>query len=52
MYDRSIADIFNEVYIEGNFVDTPNKKPNIEIWEDLVGDDDISHEEFDRVITN
>ena len=29
-----------------------NNKPNIEIWEDLAGDDEIFHEEFSRVITN
>ena len=29
VYDRAISDRFNEVYIEGNFVDTPNNKPNI-----------------------
>ena len=52
VYDRSIADRFNEVYIEGNFIDTPNNKPNLELWEDLAGDDKIFHEEFARVITN
>ena len=40
------------MYIEGNFIDTPNRKPNIELWEDLVGDNEIFHEEFVRVITN
>ena len=40
------------LYIEGNFIDTPNNKPNIELWEDLAGDDDIFCEEFARVITN
>ena len=29
LYDRGIAEIFNEVYIEANFIDTPNNKPNI-----------------------
>ena len=52
MYDSAIAERLNEVYIEGNFIDTPNNKPNIEIWEDLAGDDEIFHEEFARVITN
>ena len=42
----------DEVYIEVNFIDTPKKKTNIEIWEDLTGDDEILHEEFARVITN
>ena len=28
------------------------KKPNIELWEDLAGDDEIFHEEFAIVITN
>ena len=51
VYDRAIEDRFNEVYIEGNSIDTPNKKPNIELWEDLTGDDKIFHEEFARVIT-
>ena len=27
-------------------------KPNIELWEDLAGNDEIFHEEFARVITN
>ena len=52
VYDKSIADRFDEVYIEGNFVDTPNNKPNIEIWEDLAVNDKIFHEEFARVIAN
>ena len=26
VYKRSIADRFNEIYIEGNFINTPNKK--------------------------
>ena len=52
MYERSIVDRFNEVYIEGNFIDTPNKKHNIELWEDLAVNDEIFHEEFARVITN
>ena len=52
VYDRAIAEMFNEVYIEGNFIETPNNKPNIELWEDLAGDDKIFHEEFDRVIKN
>ena len=52
MYDRAILDRFNVVYIEGNFVDTPNNKPNIELWEDLANDDEIFHDKFARVITN
>ena len=39
-------------HIECNFVDTPNNKPTIELWEGLVGDDEIFHEEFARVVTN
>ena len=52
MYDRVTEERFNEVYIEGNFIDTPNNKTSIELWEDLVGDGDIFNEEFVRVITN
>ena len=52
MYDRAISERFNGVYIEGKFMDTPNNKPNIEIWEDLAGDEEIFHEDFARVITN
>ena len=33
-------------------IETPNNKPNIELWEDLAGDDKIFHEDFLRVITN
>ena len=29
-----------------------NKKPNIDLWEDLEGNAEIFHEEFVRVITN
>ena len=36
MYDRALTYRFNEVYIEGDFIDTPNTKPNIELWEDLA----------------
>ena len=52
VYNIYIADRFNEVYIEGNFIDTPNNKTNIELWEDLAGDDEIFHEELSRVIPN
>ena len=52
VYDRAISEIFNEVYIEGNFIDTPNNKPNIELWEDPASDNEIFHEEFTRVITH
>ena len=52
VYDKAISDRFNEVYIEGIFIDTPNNKPNIELWEDLAGDDGIFHEDFARVIKN
>ena len=31
---------------------TPPKKYNIELWEDIAGDDKIFHEEFARVITH
>ena len=52
MYYRAIADRLNQLYIQGNFIDTPNNKPKIELWEDLAVDDKIFHEEFSRVITN
>ena len=52
MYDRAIAERYNEVYIEGKFVNIPNNKLNIELWEDLAGNDEIFHEEFARVIKN
>ena len=52
VYNRAIADRFNEVYIEGNFIDNPKNKPNIELLEELAGDDQIFHEEFAIVITN
>ena len=50
--DRAITDRFNDIYIEGNSIYTSNKKTNIELWEDLAGDDDIFLEEFSKVITN
>ena len=40
------------MYIEGDFIETPNNKPNIELWEDIFGDDETFHEEFGRVIKN
>ena len=52
VYDRAIVDILNEVYIEGNFIDTKKNKPNIELWKDIAGDDKIFHEEFARLIKN
>ena len=52
VYNISIADRFNEVYIEGKFIDTSNNKPNIELWEYLAVDEEIFHEDFARVITN
>ena len=44
VYNRAIADRFNDVYIEVNYIATSNNKPNIELWEDLAGDDEIFHE--------
>ena len=44
VYDRAISEIFNDVYIEGNFIETPNKKTNIELWKDLAGNNEIFHE--------
>ena len=52
VYCRSIAGMFNEVYIGGNFIDTPKNKPNIELWEYFASDDEIFREEFARVIKN
>ena len=52
VYEIAIGYRFNGFYIEGNFIDTPNNKPNIELWEYLAGDVKIFHEEFSRVITN
>ena len=52
VYNRAIAYRFNDAYIEVNYIETSNNKPNIELWEDLAGDDEIFHEEFGRVITN
>ena len=52
VYDRYITERFNEVYIEGNSINTSNNKLNIELWEDLAGDDEICHKEFSRVIKN
>ena len=52
VYNRAIVDRFNDLYIEGYLIDTPNNKPNIELWEDLANDDEIFHDKFARVITN
>ena len=46
VYNRAIAEMFNEIYIEGNFIETPNNKPNIELWKDLAGDDKIFMRSF------
>ena len=43
VYGRAIAYRFNEVYIEDNFIDIPNKKNNIKLWEDLAYDEEIFH---------
>ena len=38
--------------MEGNFIDTPNNKPNIKLWEFFAVEEKIFHEEFAIVITN
>ena len=43
VYNRAIADRLNYVYIEGNFIETPNNKTNKELQEDIAGDNEIFH---------
>ena len=52
VYDKRIADRFNEEYIGANYLQNHHQKPDVELWEELAGDDKAFYEEFARVITN
>ena len=52
VYDKRIADRFNEEYIGANYLQNHHQKPDVELWEELAGDDEAFYEEFARVITN
>ena len=52
VYDKRIAEIFNEKYIDADYLQNNNDKPYVELWEELADDDGVFYEEFTRVITN
>jgi hypothetical protein len=52
VYDKRIAERFNEKYIDADYLQNNNDKPAVELWEELADDDGVFFEEFTRVITN
>ena len=52
VYDKRIAERFNEKYIDADYLQNTNDKPDIKLWEELADDDVVFYEEFTRVITN
>ena len=51
-YGKRIAEQLNEKFISTNQEEHDRTKPTVEMWEDLIADDEIFHEELLRVITN
>ena len=52
VYDKCIADRFKEEYIGANYEQNNHQKPDVELWEELAGDDKVFYKELARVITN
>ena len=52
VYDKRIAEIFNEKYIDANYLQNNNDKPAVEIWEELADDDGVFYEDFTCIINN
>ena len=52
VYNKRVTDRFKEEYIGENYLHNHHQKPDVEIWEELSGDDEAFYEEFARVITN
>ena len=51
-YDELIADRFNAQYLVDGYLERYRKKPDISMWEELTGGDEVFQKEFARVITN
>ena len=41
VYDKSIAEIFNEKYIDADYLQNNNDKPAVKLWEELADDDGL-----------
>ena len=52
VYEKRIAERFNEKYIDADYLQNNNDKPAVELWEEVADDDGVFYEEFTRVITN
>ena len=44
VYDKRIAERFNEKYIDANYLQNNNDKPAVELWEELADDDGVFYE--------
>ena len=51
-YDKSIVKIFNEKYIDADYLQNNDDKPAVELWEEIAYDDGAFYEEFTLIITN
>ena len=52
VYDERIAEKFNEKYIDADYLQNNNDKPDVKLWEELADDDGLFYEEFTRIIIN
>ena len=52
LYDKRIAERFNENYIDADYLQNNNDKPAVELWEELADDDGLFYEEFTCVVIN
>ena len=46
VYNKRIADRFNEEYIRANYLQNHHQKTDVELWQELAGDDEASYEEL------
>ena len=52
VYEKIIAERFYEKYIDANYLQNNNDKPDVELWKELADDDGVFYEEFTCVIIN
>ena len=52
VYNKLLAERFNEKFISANEEEHKRNKPVIKLWKDLAGNDEVFQEELAQVITN
>ena len=48
VYDKRIAEKFNEKYIDADYLQNINDKPDVKLWEELADDDGVYYEKLSR----